>query len=147
MIILYLIKNKQNGFTLVEVIVSMAILSILAVTFLMTFTTGFTNIFASGNKNEAMTLASDKLELLYAKQPISDDDIVSLTDSDIFNGKFIEENHDALYEYDKDFDYDEEGAFNFTVEAKELGYKVTIVSFYQNAERYVTLTSFVRGEN
>lgn len=48
-----LIKQNQNGLTLIEVIVSLAILGIMIVAYLTVFTSGFTGIMRAGHRTEA----------------------------------------------------------------------------------------------
>lgn len=133
-------ENKNNGFTLIEVIISIVMLSIILLTFLTVFSTSSINVFNSGNKNSAMNLASDTMELLYSSQPYIDSN--SLVD----RLKALGGNHtQPLSE-----NYAEK-TFNFSVQDATLmgikGYNVTIVAFYKNGQRHVELTSFVRGQN
>lgn len=151
---MYLIKDKK-GFSLVEVIVSMAILSILAVAFLPLFGTSFANIFLFGEREGATSYASDKLELLYAGQPFaSEGELKGVLDNGA-NGQDC--SGGDLYDYDSGYD------FNFCVEETTQpidnygsviepgeglleGYKVTIVVFYNNGESHIELSSFIRGD-
>lgn len=48
-----LIKNNQEGLTLIEVIISLAILGIMIVAYLTVFTSGFTGIMRAGHRAEA----------------------------------------------------------------------------------------------
>lgn len=56
-----LMKNKA-GFTLVEVIVSVAILSIIIFAFSILFTTSFTGIFNAGRKSEALFKVQEEMD-------------------------------------------------------------------------------------
>lgn len=47
-------RNNKGGFTLIEVVLSIAILSIIAVSFLTIFTSGFSSIYAMGRKTQTM---------------------------------------------------------------------------------------------
>lgn len=67
--------KRQNGFSLIEIIVSMAIIGIISITFLTIFTSGFSNIFAAGNKSEA----------LLNSQAVIEDSIAYLTTSNSYN--------------------------------------------------------------
>lgn len=137
------IKNQQ-GFTVIEVVVSMVILVIMAAAFVTVFGTGFVNIFSAGSKNEAMTIASGNLEELYARQPLSASEIKTYLSGE--NGNLVDLS--ALYDYEKD------DAFNFTVEPVTAytgtpdvsGSIVKIVVFYRGGERHVMLSSFIREE-
>ncbi|SCZ81731.1 type II secretion system protein [Acidaminobacter hydrogenoformans] len=46
--------NQTNGFTLVELIISIALIGLIASFFLALFTSGFANIIGMGNKTKAM---------------------------------------------------------------------------------------------
>ena len=47
-------RNNKSGFTLIEIIISLAILGIMAVSFLTIFSSGFSTIFTMGRKTQAM---------------------------------------------------------------------------------------------
>ena len=133
---------NKKGFTLVEVIVSMAILALIATAFVPLFGFSFTNIFSYGERDKAMSVASDIMEELYAEQPLPDnfsiDDIEGIDEnSDYFI--YNSESRFKVLKLEEDFDIDGD---NIT------GYKVTIEVPYKDGdkERDVTLTSFVRGE-
>lgn len=53
----------NNGFTLVEIILSIAILGIIAVAFLPIFTTGIKGIANSGSRSKSSYQAQDAIEL------------------------------------------------------------------------------------
>ena len=149
---MHLIKGKK-GFTLVEVIVSMAILALIAAAFVPLFGFSFTNIFSYGERDKAMSVASDIMEELYSLQPLEANK--ELSGSFSKNGtndlKISDLGENGTYEYNgREFevlDFDDD----FTAISNEddiTGYKVTIEFPYKEGdkERHVTLTSFVRGE-
>jgi type IV pilus assembly protein PilA len=59
-----MMKNRKikKGLTLVEVIISIALIGIIGVTFLTMFTMGFSQIAASGNKSKAIYVSQDQAE-------------------------------------------------------------------------------------
>lgn len=59
------LKSNKSGLTLIEVIISMAILGIIAVAILNTFTFGYDNIFAMGRKTKATQIAQQYMDLCY----------------------------------------------------------------------------------
>lgn len=130
------LQQREKGFTMVEVLISMAIISLLAMSFIPLFSSSLVNIFSYGERERAMTAASDIMEHLYARQPFDEEDDIEYEIDELIN----ENNENNKYE---DFSFDDE-IDKEVIEDVE-GYKVTIEVKYQNEERKVTLTSFVRG--
>lgn len=60
------LKFKRGGFTLIEIIISIAILAIIAVFFLSIFTNSFATIFTMGNKTGAAIENQNLLEAYYS---------------------------------------------------------------------------------
>jgi prepilin-type N-terminal cleavage/methylation domain-containing protein len=132
----------QNGFTVLEVIVAIALLLMMSAAVVTVFGSSYSNIFSAGNKNEAMAFASEKMEALYARQPINAAGIQTYLES--VNGKFISTGNDITI-------YDADKAFNFSLETVQpitgvSGQKVTIVRFYRNGSAHVSLSSFLRSD-
>ncbi|OHW62542.1 hypothetical protein EUAN_11070 [Andreesenia angusta] len=61
------ILKSEKGMTLVEVIISIAILGIIVTAFLSLFGNGFVSIASFGGKSEAVLGASDILEQVYSE--------------------------------------------------------------------------------
>lgn len=57
-----IIKNKRKGMTLIEVILSVALLAIIAISFLPMFTAGFKFIINNGNEVQDMYLNQNSIE-------------------------------------------------------------------------------------
>ncbi len=138
--------KKQDGFTLIEVIVAVVILLIIATVFVPIFRTSFVNIFTYGQKDKAMALASEKTEIFYARQPLDNNDITNIIDE--LSGNYVSDVND-LYSY-------QNNNYNYTIEESFMpvenntnisGYKITIVAFYLKGDRHVEITSFVRKAN
>lgn len=70
--------SNQKGLTLVEVIVTLAIISIIASSFLTLFTTGFKGIFTAGNRSKAMYAAQKTMESIIA-QGVSNNNTYDIT--------------------------------------------------------------------
>ena len=62
-------KNlKENkGFTLIEIILAMAILGIILVAFMGAFSGGFINIITMGNKSKAVAEAQAVIDFMYTE--------------------------------------------------------------------------------
>ena len=58
-------KKSRNGFTLLEVIVSVFIISIVAVTLMTMFASSYTTIFIMGGKTKAVNEAQSLIEAYY----------------------------------------------------------------------------------
>jgi prepilin-type N-terminal cleavage/methylation domain-containing protein len=54
-------KNKK-GFTLIEAVVSIAIIGIISISFLTMYTSGFTTISKSGNRSSALFTVQSNIE-------------------------------------------------------------------------------------
>lgn len=52
---------KRKGFTLIELIISLAIIGLIAVSMLPILSTGLRNIVLAGNRTEAVSLAHDNI--------------------------------------------------------------------------------------
>jgi len=65
-------RNNKRGFTLIEVILSLAILGIIAIPILTVFTNGFSTIFAMGRKTQAMNNQAQKyMDQIYNGEAVS----------------------------------------------------------------------------
>ena len=135
------ILSSQKGLTLVEVLVSMAILGIIAFAFILVYTTCFTNTYAFGKKNTAMALAAEAMETLYAIEPAAGNTIAAKLDA--LNGNRVSTADELFLETEQDFNYLIEPVNPLS--GATGGHKVTIVVFYEAEQRHVTLTSFIRG--
>lgn len=89
---------KHKGFTLVEIIVALAIVGILAVSFLPMFTLAFKTVFSSGYKSEEIFHDQKSMENLIADPNADDIDslsiafpdgyIISVEGQEMTNGEF-----------------------------------------------------------
>ena len=137
--------RSKEGFTLVEVIVTILLIAVVSTVLLYLFTDSFKNIIHSGQKDEAITRNSDILDLIYSVEDSSNiSDIAS--DYNIDNLKYENDCTNLTYESDYPTKFcvksvnGTDGDGNTIV----VGYNVEIITFYLNGERNVTHTSFVR---
>ena len=74
-----MIKSSKSGFTLIEIILSIAILAILSVGFFGAFSVVFINTYRTGELTEAMFAAQGEVEdlILEIKTKLKDDQDVS----------------------------------------------------------------------
>lgn len=135
-------RNNSQGFTLIEVLISMVILGIVIFAFLNLFGTSFANIFSMGGKDGAMAQASDLMDQLYDKQGREGLDESKI--EEVFSG-WSEAN------LDDNFTPNNQDNIEVNITKKSLfdnngndGYKVNVTVSYQGGERNVSLTSFFR---
>lgn len=75
---------KKKGFTLIELIISIALFAILSVAFLSMFSTGIKGIFNAGNKSKANYTSQQALENELSGKPVTVDSVnVSSSDSNM----------------------------------------------------------------
>ena len=130
------IRYQQNeGFTLIEIIVSIAILGIITVSVMGLLSNSLVHVFSSGKKDEAITRAANKMESLYQTNPTSKNDL-SLGSA----AKQVNDCSQSGGLYNKT----DKNIIRYCIKTKEDGFKVTIVAFYMNGKKHVTLTSFIR---
>ncbi len=132
------ILKVENGFTLVEIIAAITILGILALTFFNLFGSSMLHILSSGKKDEAITLAANKMESIYNQQISTEDDIKTILN----DGYYIEECEDMDSLYAKP----NSDLYRYCIDGDSDGFEVTIVCFYQEGEHNISLTSFFRKE-
>lgn len=65
------LKKNTAGLTLIEVIVSLAILGIIIIAILNTFTFGFDTIFSMGRKTKAAQIAQQYMDECYNSYPFN----------------------------------------------------------------------------
>ena len=135
------ILSGQKGMTLVEVLVSMAILVIIALAFILVYTTAFSNTYAFGKKNAAMALASEAMEALYAIEPAAEGTIAAKLSS--LNGNQVSSRDELYLETGHDFNYLIEPVA--TLNGATSGHKVTIAEYDQAVKSHVTLVTFIPG--
>ena len=137
--------KSKDGFTLVEVIVTILLIAVVSTILLFLFTDSFKNIIYSGQKDEAISKNSDILDVIYSVENTSDISTIA-TDYNIDNLKYETDCANLTYDSSHSTKFctttvnGTDGDGNTIV----VGYKVKIKTFYLNGEKSVTHTSFVR---
>lgn len=145
------IKNK--GFTLLEIIVVIAILSIVVIAFLSLFTNGYSNVSYSNNRLKATMEAKSIMEGIRAidYEDLNESDVDKYF-TDNYEGKYEKindinnisnlNNKDILY-YIGDVDVSLKDKSDDVEVFNENSKKITIIVFYNNGKSYVTLSSYI----
>lgn len=129
-------NGGRKGLTLIEVVISIAILGIIAVSFLSMFSQGYINIFTMGNKSKALVKAQATIDVACRAGRIN-----YATDPDL-NGMCSNAASVAdLHTFSSGI---ESKYFVEDVTINSILYKrITVAVFYQGGQRYVELTSLI----
>jgi len=125
--------SSNKGFSLVEVLVALTVLVILIGAFANFLGWSVTSIFDDGQKTRAIAEAEKKLERLYYSM-----------DNYASDQEYVGNCNEVTVK-------DPNRIRNFCVEevthvgGNVEGYNVTVVVFYKNGERYVSISSFIEG--
>ncbi len=75
---------KTSGMTLIEIVVSLAILSIIVLGFFLIFTSSFAHIYRMGTKTSAMSYAQEVVDNIYISGEVSEAYIQSIDSAETF---------------------------------------------------------------
>ena len=125
-------KNNK-GITLLEIIIALAIISILVFSFVTLFSSNLITIFGMGNKTEAVNLAQDIID---------NEDFSALVEYDDYTTMISDEYDDSVdmngrYCIEEDALGPELGSLS-----EGSGDVVVVMIFYNNGSNYVTLSSY-----
>lgn len=148
-------RSKNTGMTLVEIIIALAILGIITVSFLGMFSSSIMSIFAMGENSKSVVVAQAIIDQLYQGADRSsltyDPDnpkgyisSLSITELDGISYKVYKFKDNSFYSFDETDDDNAE--IRFQVEESDLNYgtnvkTITVLVFYQNGNRYIELVS------
>ena len=129
-------RESKKGITLIEILVTIAILGIIVVAFGGAFVNGYSTVFAMGNKTKAMVSAQEAMDLAYK------------------NGKTNINSSLTGISVDKtatDFSYSPSSTVQHKISTQNVVFpygtvvftKLTIRVYYQNGNREVDLTSYI----
>ena len=132
------ILYDKKGMTLIEIIVALAILAMVSVTFLTMFGNSYSTIFKSGHRTNANMELQSIADNLNAHKSVDDVDI-----TDYMNGKGYKKVTNAGNIATK-----VSGDVNYYIRPVETisntaGYQVTILKFFNNGNDFVKVTTFI----
>lgn len=134
------ILSNKKGFSLIELLVAILILSIIIVAFTQGFTTSITNIFTMGSKTKAVAEAQAVLDGIY-----QDGILDHTTPGSNLSGFLIQNEVDESVLTSQP--YEPSKPIYYSVSTQEISgndyNRVTVLVFYQNGKHYVTLTALI----
>lgn len=89
------ILNNKKGFTLIELIISLAVLMIILVAFISMFTNGFITVITMGNKSKATMEGQEIIDRVYVESDITNEDslqnsISTILDEEGLSGQYVD---------------------------------------------------------
>lgn len=162
-----MIKMKNNkGLTLIEIVIALAILGIILVSYVTIFSNSFISILLMGQKSQAVSDSQSIIEVAYDNIKNITGTYPNITDvNNAVQGSLTSGGYEAvgtLTNTPKFEDYTSrpsdigesntnEGKIRYSIEAQSFsgslsdvrGYKITVLTFYSNYKKYVKITSFV----
>lgn len=131
---------NTKGMTLIEIVVSLAILSIVVLGFFLIFTASFAHIYRMGTKTSAMSYAQEVVDNIYINRDTSDAFIQSIDESEEFLKL------DDCSDMDN-YTYNGVNRVVYCVGGETLVdtsmTKVTVRVFYKNGDESVVLSSII----
>lgn len=148
------IKMDNKGLTLLEVLISMAILGIITVSFISVFTSTNLNINFSGKKVDATVETKSILDEIRSKTTNSEikniDDLKGIIEAvlnDNGDYKIFNEDNDDFYKYNNKKIHclvQEQGINIGPIGNSDNNmYKIKIILFYDNGEKNVELSTYI----
>jgi prepilin-type N-terminal cleavage/methylation domain-containing protein len=138
-----LIRN-QKGLSLIEMLVSLAVLSLFVVVVIQLVGFNLTSTIITGEKGQANAAAQRALERITAMV----DNSVPLTEiTEMTDPEYVD--LDEIYTYTQDLKprFFVESTSNQVGEETVNGYEVTVVVFYRNGQAYIELPRFIEFNN
>lgn len=131
--------RDKKGLTLVELLISMAILGIILVAFLSYFGFSFGNIVGAGGRTQAAHQAQSVVEAMYSKSFSGSSDIVTFLNA---------EGHNKVDNIANITVQSGSNPINYNISSQQTingtpGYVVTVVAFYDRGKGNISLTAFI----
>lgn len=127
---------SKKGFTLVELILSIAIISIILVSILALYTGGISNIFMMGRKTEATNTAQGFIEAVYSQGTVN---LVAIATQYGSTSELSYANMNASL-----YNAANPGNVVFhNLDTSGANAKLTVIVFYDNGSRFVKLSTLL----
>lgn len=126
---------KKKGMTLIEVVISLAIIAVVLTGFMAMFSGGYANIIRTGRRNKAAEEARKVMEVITEKSPSLPEDYTSADIMDIID--------DIGSSYKIEITELEKNYAPVSTAPYAVMCKITIRVYYDNDEKYVELTSMI----
>ncbi|UNC92567.1 type IV pilus modification PilV family protein [Candidatus Contubernalis alkaliaceticus] len=137
------LKNKNRGFTLIEVLLSVAVLAVVSGPFLSLFLQGFLITQSAGMKTIAVSYSREGMELIKAQ---GFDKLVETIEGQHSlypkRESWVEEGYNCFYEVQHVFREVQNGFSTESVEVLEI---TVYVNYFDRTDQEVVLTSFLSG--
>lgn len=130
------IPTQKNGFTLVEIVIAIVIIGIILVPLTGVFTKGFANVINMGNKTRAIAKAQAVIDYIYSERTY---DFLALSSVFDIDSKVDDHLENSTYNHEKPINY---SVIDYDIDGK-LFKKVTVLVFYQNGDKYITLSALI----
>lgn len=138
-----IIKN-QNGFTLIEVTVSLLLLGIISTFIFPLIGSSVTKIIKSGNYDQAINTTSNFTELIHqeviSKGKLNEEQWENLSNNIYYKGDSVD------IEYKNSFNFNSKSKNNkilFSKKQTNGGYKLKVIFFFNNGKKQIRFDSFV----
>lgn len=133
---MFVLRSKNNGFTLIEILISLAIISIIAASILGAFASNFSIIYSMGRKSQAVEEGKRIIDLIIAER-----DIMTVPFDNTTLTAFINSKDDTTDNLTVSREGNVDNAYTVLGTVKE---KITIKVSYQNNTKFVYLTTLLQ---
>lgn len=142
----------KKGFTLIELVVSISVLSIITLSFLGVFADGFSTIINSGRKTKAVEEAQKIMDMINVRESSEDDFLYNVINTSGFKDNFISGINSTLHDGTVVSDISASTSILTSPNSSSQDlynrisqklYCVTITVEYENGTKSVSLTSLI----
>ncbi|MFW5985444.1 MAG: type IV pilus modification PilV family protein [Halanaerobiaceae bacterium] len=141
-----LFYKKKEGFTLIEIMVSLVLMGLISLLLFNLFTDNIVYILSAGQRDQAVTDAANIMEAIYSLQPLDKENIAQeFNDSNIDILKRLEQKATKEELYNKTT-ADGDTIRYYAGTGDDDGFVITIAVYYADGSRYIDLNSYFRKD-